>query len=175
MKSTQEKREMSDGTILCVCVCVCVCVRLLLYTHTRLRCWKKKRKNSLVQHWIAPGLQRRRLRGGRDREERERDRKKTERGETERLAEISSQAGFIEADGGSEIRWYIAMELLSINPSNIPRDTHHITTEPSVPSHTQTDRPPSDTLPPLPKHPHSVRERERKGKREGKAWNVTQS
>ncbi len=32
------------------------------------------------------------------------------------------------------------MELLSINPSNIPRDTHHITTEPSVPSHTHADR-----------------------------------
>ncbi len=57
------------------------------------------------------------------------------------------------------------MELLSINPSNIPRDTHHITTEPSVPSHTQTDRPPSDTLPPLPEHPHSVREREKGKKR----------
>lgn len=127
--------------------------------HTPAYAAEKKRKNPLVQHWIAPGLQRRRLRGGRDREERERQ---TERGETERLAEISSQAGFIEADGGSEIRWYIAMELLSINPSNIPRDTHHITTEPSVPSHTQTDRPPSDTLPPFPEHPHSVREKGKK-------------
>lgn len=148
--------------------CVCVSVCLLLYTHTPAYA-AEKIKNSLVQHWIAPGLQWRRLRGGRDREEREIRRKKdrqTERGETERLAEISSQAGFIEADGGSKIRWYIAMELLSINPSNIPRDTHHITTEPSVPSHTQTDRPPSDTLPPLPKHPHSVREREREREKE---------
>lgn len=150
--------------------CVCVPATVHTHTHTPPLTLLKKRKNSLVQHWIAPGLQWRRLRGGRDREEREIRRKKdrqTERGETERLAEISSQAGFIEADGGSEIRWYIAMELLSINPSNIPRDTHHITTEPSVPSHTQTDRPPSDTLPPLPEHPHSVRERKRK--REGKA------
>lgn len=35
-----------------------------------------------------------------------------------------------------KIRWCCEMELLSFNPSNVPGDTHQITTEPSVHSHT---------------------------------------
>lgn len=81
MKSTQEERDVWWYNTVCVCVCDCYC------THTHpLTLLKKKRKNSLVQHWIAPGLQRRRLRGGRDRGERERERKKeTDRQREERL------------------------------------------------------------------------------------------
>lgn len=35
-----------------------------------------------------------------------------------------------------KIRWCCEMELLSFNPSNVPGDTHQITSEPSVHSHT---------------------------------------
>lgn len=46
----KEARKMSDDTKMCVCA--------LATVHTRARFGKKKK--SLVQHWIAPSLQRRR-------------------------------------------------------------------------------------------------------------------
>ncbi|CAL8250285.1 unnamed protein product [Arctogadus glacialis] len=55
-----------------------------------------------------------------------------------------------------KIRWCYEMELLSFNPSNVPGDTHQITSEPSVHSHTDRGertqpRPPvPPLLPPMP-------------------------
>lgn len=70
-----------------------------------------------------------RERGGRECN-RERER------ETVRLAEISNHASLYMGHRQRKIRWCCEMELLSFNPSNVPRDTHQITTEPSVHSHT---------------------------------------
>ncbi|MEQ2250646.1 hypothetical protein ILYODFUR_003068 [Ilyodon furcidens] len=67
-----------------------------------------------------------------DRERRERVQER----ETVRLAEISNHASLYMGHRQRKIRWCCEMELLSFNPSNVPRDTHQITTEPSVHSHT---------------------------------------
>lgn len=56
--------------------------------------------------------------------------------ETVRLAEISNHASLYMGHRQWKIRWCCEMELLSFNPSNVPRDTHQITTEASVHSHT---------------------------------------
>lgn len=122
--------------------------------------WKKG-KNTLDQHWIAPRLQWRlgsemKVETGKDRDRKEGQ--KRQREERERLRCKTSwdqqSVELIWAGSGREIRWYSAMELLSFNPSNVPGDTHQITTEPSVHSYTlrqrNTTRPPSDTpSPPL--------------------------
>lgn len=71
---------------------------------------------------------RKRRDGDRQREEGER--------ETVRLAEISNHASLYMGHRQWKIRWCCEMELLSFNPSNVPGDTHQITTEPSVHSHT---------------------------------------
>lgn len=65
----------------------------------------------------------------------ETDRERRER-ETVRLAEISNHASLYMGHRQWKIRWCCEMELLSFNPSNVPGDTHQITTEPSVHSHT---------------------------------------
>lgn len=65
----------------------------------------------------------------------ETDREEGER-ETVRLAEISNHASLYMGHRQWKIRWCCEMELLSFNPSNVPGDTHQITTEPSVHSHT---------------------------------------
>lgn len=67
----------------------------------------------------------------------ETDRERRER-ETVRLAEISNHASLYMGHRQWKIRWCCEMELLSFNPSNVPGDTHQITTEPSV--HSYTDR-----------------------------------